>query len=78
MKIERKREIENDRIKEKRKSDIQTDRKCQVASSVVSPIRFPYFLWFLIALIEIRFMPIFGGTLRDPNRRRCPFFLFRD
>ena len=44
-------------------------RGCKVSSvslSFVSPI----FLWFLVAFIDIRFMPIYGGTLRDPNRRR--------
>ena len=48
--------------------------ECRVSSvslSFVSPI----FLWFLVAFIDIRFMPIYGGTLRDPNRRRRLLFL---
>ena len=32
----------------------------------------------LIASLDIRFMPIFGGSLQDPNCRRRPSLLFRD
>ena len=53
-------------------------RGCQVASSVVPPLDFPFSSWFVIASLVIRFMPIFGGSLRDPNRRRRPSLLFRD
>ena len=47
---------------------------CRV-SSVSLLFVSPIFLWFLVAFIDIRFMPIYGGTLRDPNRRRRLLFL---